>query len=121
MATARTKAKAKAEDPTLGSVARFLALTDAEKDEEVAQYERPIPLSRDGLPGEPLTPGMKKAWREAKRKLRGRPVVGRGAKRILVTVERGLLDDADRFAKGRQMKRSELIAVGLRLAMAQGV
>jgi hypothetical protein len=118
MAT-KIKSRSVANDPTLGSVAWFLALTDAQKDAEVAQYDKPIPLGADGLPGEPLTAGMKRAWNRARKKGRGRPVVGRGAKRILVTVEKGLLADADRFAKGRKMKRLELIAVGLRLAMKQ--
>jgi hypothetical protein len=114
-----TKSKIRPVDPTIGSVARFLALTDAQKDAEVAQYDKPIPAGADGMPGEALTPGMKRAWARAKKKGRGRPVVGRGAKRILVTVEKGLLADVDRYAKGHKMKRSELIAVGLRLAMKQ--
>lgn len=49
----------------------------------------------------------------ARAKRRGRPVVGKGAARVLVTIERGLLHEADAFAKAHQMSRSELIAAGL--------
>jgi len=51
----------------------------------------------------------------------GRPIVGEGAERINITVERGLLKDADNFADAHGMTRSQLIAEGLRLAMARAV
>lgn len=57
------------------------------------------------------------AIRRAKRK-RGRPIVGKGAERIQITVERSLLHAADCFARGQHISRSELIARGLRLALA---
>lgn len=62
---------------------------------------------------------MKRARLEVERKLRarGRPKVGKGAQRIMVTVERGLLSEADAFAKRRQMSRSQLIAEGLKQVM----
>jgi hypothetical protein len=51
------------------------------------------------------------------RKGRGRPLVGKGAQRVSVTVERALLHEANKFAKARNMTRSELIAIGLRMAI----
>lgn len=95
---------------------RFLALSDAEKDAEVAEFDNEeIDMSK----WRPLTPAERKRWQRIKRKLnRGRPVVGRGAKVVAVSIERGLLQRADRFAKKRGMKRAELIAQGLELAMA---
>jgi hypothetical protein len=57
-----------------------------------------------------------RAIRAAKKK-RGRPMVGKGAERIQITVERSLLDEADTYAKRRHISRSELIAQGLRMAM----
>lgn len=57
------------------------------------------------------------ALRQAKRK-RGRPAIGAGAKRIQITVEGNLLAEADRFARHQRISRSELIARGLRLALA---
>lgn len=46
---------------------------------------------------------------------RGRPVVGQGSTAILISMEKGLLADADAFAKAKDMSRSELVATGLRL------
>lgn len=45
---------------------------------------------------------------------RGRPRVGEGAQRVLVTVERELLAAADAYAKQHRLNRSQLIAQGLR-------
>jgi hypothetical protein len=55
--------------------------------------------------------------RRAKRR-RGRPIVGKGARRIQVSLERTLLAQADELARQRRISRSELIATGLRLALA---
>jgi hypothetical protein len=51
-------------------------------------------------------------WR-ARRK-RGRPVIGEGAEKVLITLERRLLHDADSYAKSHKQNRSQLIADGLR-------
>ena len=60
-----------------------------------------------------------RALRAAKRRGRkGRPRIGKGAERIQITLERGLLAEADTFAKRAKMSRSELIAQGLRMALA---
>jgi hypothetical protein len=47
------------------------------------------------------------------RRLRGRPVVGEGAKVISLTVERSLLARADAFAKKQGISRAALVAEGL--------
>jgi hypothetical protein len=67
-----------------------------------------------GMPGKPLTA----ANRAAHRKARGRPMVGKGAKIVPVSIERGLLSQADAFAKRHKLKRSAMVAQGLRLVMA---
>jgi metal-responsive CopG/Arc/MetJ family transcriptional regulator len=46
-------------------------------------------------------------------------MVGKGAKIVPVSIERGLLKDADAFAKRHRLKRSQLVAEGLRLVMQQ--
>lgn len=56
--------------------------------------------------------------RQIKRR-RGRPRIGKGAKRVQITVEGALLKSVDRFARARGISRSELISQGLRLAMAK--
>src|SRR6266700_305705 len=64
-----------------------------------------------------IAPELKAAERRIRKNLGGRPKVGQGAKRVLITVEQGLLKEADRVAKSRKMSRSKLIAMGLRMAM----
>ena len=45
---------------------------------------------------------------------RGRPVVGKGAAKVLVTLERGLLDEAETYRKRHGLKRSQLLSQALR-------
>jgi len=45
---------------------------------------------------------------------RGRPLIGAGAERVQITVERNLLASADEFAQSLGITRSELIANSLR-------
>src|SRR5437660_10394771 len=82
-------------------------MTTAELREATKEYDRPFALARS----KPLTPHQKELHRQAKR--RGRPQVGNGASRVLISVERGLLERADKFAKRHQISRSHLIARGL--------
>lgn len=51
---------------------------------------------------------------------RGRSAVGRGAARVLVTVERGLLELADAMAKREQISRSALVSLGLAMLVGRG-
>lgn len=97
----------------LTTIEKFIALPDSEKDARVAKYERGIPFSRT----KPLTPAQRKQWRRIQGKLLGRPVVGRGAKVVAVTIERDLLARADRFARQHRLKRAQMIAQGLELVM----
>jgi hypothetical protein len=50
----------------------------------------------------------------------GRPQVGEGSDRINVTIERGLLNRADAFARSHNLTRAKLIAMGLESAMKIG-
>jgi len=88
---------------------RFMEMSDAQRDAEVAQFDKEAP----GVPGKPLTTRDQVLHRKAGLKV-GRPRVGQGAERVLITVERGLLRKADSYAKRRGMSRSELIAHGLK-------
>jgi predicted exporter len=51
-------------------------------------------------------------WQRVKRK-RGRPTVGQGARVISVSVEKGLLQRADKLAKKLKVTRAGLITKGL--------
>ncbi len=87
----------------------YSKLSADELDRITSQFDKQM------KPGEPLTPAMRRKLAAAKR--RGRPRVGRGARRVLITVERGLLEQADALARQRGEKRSELIARGLKLLL----
>ncbi len=60
----------------------------------------------------PLNEEQRARWQRVKRK-RGRPTVGQGAKVISVSVERGLLQRADKLAKKLKVTRAGLITKGL--------
>jgi hypothetical protein len=85
-------------------------MTAEELDAEVARFDRESPEGR------PLTAAQKAQHRRAKRRA-GRPVVGKGAERVTITMERALLREADQFARKKKMSRSELIAKGIRVVM----
>ena len=97
----------------LDPIERFLELSDAEKDAEVARFDSGI----DPSEWKPLTALQRKRWDKIQKRLRGRPKIGDGAKVLAVSVERGLLKEADAFAKRHNLKRSQMVAQGLRLVM----
>jgi hypothetical protein len=98
---------------------RFLAMSDAQKDAQVAEYENGVDESQFRR----MTPAQRKRWvksvRETKllRRKQGRPVVGKGTRVVAVSIERDLLARADQFAKARALTRAALIAIGLELAI----
>lgn len=72
------------------------------------------------IPTTPLTPAMRMQLQEARAKAkRGRRPVGQGSKRVLITVERGLLEKADNFARREGVSRSELIAQALKTVIGR--
>ena len=98
----------------LSPIEKFMALSEAEKVAQVAPFESE---PRAGvLKGKPLTPAQRKLWNGVRGKM-GRPKVGQGSKMIPVSIERGLLKEADAYAKAHKMKRSQLIAEGLRMRL----
>ena len=95
---------------------RFLALSDAEKDAEVAEFEN----STDRSSFKPLTPAQRKQWSRIKRKMNmGRPTIGAGAKQISVSMELDRLKRVDRYAKAHALKRTQVIAQGVDLLMSR--
>jgi hypothetical protein len=106
--------KASPDIPQLNSTGDFEALSDAEKERVWDYFDRKIPLSET----RPLTDAEWAQEKKAKKKM-GRPKIGQGAKLISVTVEKGLLSRADAYARTQGMKRAELIAVGLALALGE--
>jgi hypothetical protein len=71
--------------------------------EATREYDKPFAFEK--------TRPMTRAERAEERNLRrGRPRIGQGAKKISISLERGLLRDADALARKRGVKRSKLIA-----------
>ncbi|HZN63766.1 MAG TPA: hypothetical protein VFB66_00570 [Tepidisphaeraceae bacterium] len=95
----------------LSAVAKFLALSDEEKDRVVAEFDKPFIGDTFGPP----PPEAIKQLRRARK--RGRPKVGSGAVQVSVAVERTLLRRADAFAKRNGLNRSQLVARGLEALM----
>ena len=61
----------------------------------------------------PLTAAQRARWARVKRGV-GRPKIGQGAKVIALSIERGLLAEADRFAAAQKLTRAQLVAQALR-------
>ena len=65
-----------------------------------------------------MTPAERKRWGRI-RKAMGRPKIGAGAKVISLSVEKGLLERADAYAGRKGLKRAQLVALGLEMALAR--
>lgn len=65
----------------------------------------------------PLTPAERKRWARARKP--GRPKVGQGAARVPFSMELGLLEALDAFARERAITRSGLIAAAVREYMTR--
>ncbi len=94
---------------------RFMEMTDRQRDAEVANFDREF----IGTPGKPLTPADRSQHRRARKKA-GRPVVGKGAKRLMITMERELLSKADAYARKKKLSRSQLVARGVQVLLKAG-
>lgn len=95
-------------------IERFLALSDAEKDREVSEFDREFVADTF----RPLTPRQKKQWQRIRKKM-GRPKIGRGAKVISLTIEAGLLARADALARRQKLTRAALFARALKSDLAK--
>jgi hypothetical protein len=106
---------AKSAFPDFANASEFEALSDADK-EKVFDYYTTHPKLK-GL--RPVDAAERKLLATERKKI-GRPIIGAGSATVAVTIERGLLQQADAYAKAHGLKRTQLIAKGLRLAMGKG-
>ena len=90
----------------------FEALPDSEKERIYQEIDQADP-ERFRAESKPLTAIDRERWNRFKKKA-GRPKVGQGVRIISLSVERGLLKEADAFAKRNGMSRAELVARALR-------
>lgn len=92
---------------------RYGRMTAAELDEEVAKFDQEFIVET----AKPLTAKERKRDQKAQNK-RGRPRVGAGARRVLVSIEASLLRRLDVYAEKHGLTRSALIARGLEVLLA---
>lgn len=88
----------------------YTEMTPRELKEATSEFDADFVADTFGPP----TASAKAQDVRARKRLVGRPRVGQGAARVLITVERGLLARTDALARRRGISRSELIAEGLR-------
>lgn len=93
----------------------YSRMTPQELDRLAAPFDREI----DASELKPLTPAMRAAETRAKRKRRGRPRVGKGAKRVLITMEQGLLDAVNQHIRRKNLTRAAFIAHAVRTELAK--
>ena len=91
-------------------------MTTAELRAATREFDRELPAGPDGLPGRPLNLAERKQWRAVRRKM-GRPRIGKGVKRVLISLEEDLLKRSDVYAKRHHLNRSQMISAGLRKLM----
>jgi len=92
---------------------KWQRMSDQEKTASATQFARDVPLSETRA----LTPAERKQFRRILKRGRGRPRIGKGAKRINITIEKGLLTRVNAFAKRQNISRARIIAEGLELVM----
>jgi hypothetical protein len=92
---------------------RWRDMTASELAQATKQYDREM----IDVPSLPVPLELRARHDRVMRRLRGRPRVGHGSQRVMITVERELLGQADRFARSRGLTRSQMIAAGLRAVM----
>ena len=96
----------------LSPIEQFIALPDGEKERIAAEYDKEF------VPTRPLTASERRQWGKARRKI-GRPKKGEGAATVAVSIERGLLKQADALAKRRKVGRSQLFTEGLQAVLSR--
>jgi len=92
---------------------KYASMNAEELERATKEYEREFIIEES----RPLSPEGEKLWRRAKNKP-GRPRMGKGAKVISVSVEKGLLVRSDALARKLKVRRAQLIARGLRAVLA---
>ena len=94
----------------------YWEMTTAELREATKEFDREF------VPTRPLTDADRARLRRARAHAKanaGRQRAADGSERVLVSIERSLLRDADALAKSRKTSRSQLIAEGLRAILAK--
>jgi hypothetical protein len=92
---------------------KYSSMTTEELAEATKEFDQEFIIDKS----RPLSREARALWLRAKRKP-GRPRLGKGAKRISVSVEGGLLAQSDALARRLKIPRAQIIARGLRAVLA---
>jgi len=106
-------------NPKTKKTPRYQDMTKAQLRRATKQYDAEMIDVPDVKAPPALATRHAKALKQAKStaRRRGRPTTGQRSASVLISIERALLDQANRYAKARGMSRSELIALGLQTVM----
>ncbi|HEX4128500.1 MAG TPA: hypothetical protein VHZ24_00555 [Pirellulales bacterium] len=66
----------------------------------------------------PLNEAERAQWRKAKAKI-GRPKIGKGVQVVSLSLEKGLLERADKAARKLRISRAKLVSRGLESVLAE--
>jgi|WetSurMetagenome_2_1015567.scaffolds.fasta_scaffold69487_4 hypothetical protein len=92
---------------------KYSSMTTEELAEATKEFDQEFIVDKS----RPLSREARALWLRAKRKV-GRPRMGKGAKRISLSVEEGLLAESDALARRLNIPRAQLVARCLRAALA---
>jgi Ribbon-helix-helix protein, copG family len=92
----------------------YWKMTPDELSKATDEFDEPLVIDKSRA----LTPAERTQWDRVRRK-RGRPKVGKGFKRVSLSLEQDLLTRVTDLAKKRHISRSRLIALVLTDALAQ--
>ena len=92
----------------------YWKMTPGELSKATDEFDEPLVIDKSRA----LTPAERTQWDRVRRK-RGRPKVGKGFKRVSLSLEQDLLTRVTNLAKKRHISRSRLIALVLTDALAQ--
>ena len=109
---AQTQTKRRSSKPPKAGGKAYWEMNTAELREATKEFDQEFVFEKF----KPLTAADRRRFARAKKRT-GRPKVGQGAKVISVSVEQGLLQRADAWAKDHDVSRAQLVARGLELAM----
>jgi hypothetical protein len=96
----------------------YRAMTAAELRLATREFDSELPAGADGLLGRPLNLREQRQWNIVQKK-KGRPRIGKGVKRVLVSLETDLLHRSDEFARQNHLSRSQMVSQGLRELMSR--
>ena len=108
--------------PEHRTIEQFESLSDAEKERVWEFYDAADPLADT----RPMTQAHAARWKQvqaslkSKSRRRGRPRVGEGAEVVAVSIERGLLERADAYARRHGLGRSEVFVRGIKKVVRAG-